>query len=144
MFWKTTFTDVQKYLDKIPCINQGGCGISALSMYRWLKKNNQLKNTKFIFLYDEIYKFNKNRSILQHKKRGQPLPPEHAILVHNKQFLDSSGKVDLKIYGKYKQTINNEAFIKKSIHSEGWNEAFDRKYINKIEKKLKINLEDIK
>jgi len=35
-----TFEDVQEAINQVPCINRGGCGIAALAMARWIKKNN--------------------------------------------------------------------------------------------------------
>jgi hypothetical protein len=34
----TTFEDVRKFLSQVPKIDDGGCGIAALSMYRWVEK----------------------------------------------------------------------------------------------------------
>ena len=31
-------TEVQEFLSDIPYINNGGCGIAMLAMYRWLKR----------------------------------------------------------------------------------------------------------
>ena len=37
-----TLKQVQKFLSNIPNINRGGCGISALALYRWLENNGNI------------------------------------------------------------------------------------------------------
>ena len=45
-------------LNNIKNINCGGCGIVALSMYRWLKKNKILpKDFKIFYLYPSTYNY---------------------------------------------------------------------------------------
>ena len=54
----TNFEDVRKYLSRIPNINCGGCGISALSMYRWLEKNEN-KKSNLVICYNNSEKYEK-------------------------------------------------------------------------------------
>ena len=133
---------VQKYLNSIPNINAGGCGISALSIYRWLKKNNKLDDTKFIYLYREKYRYLNNSSILK-KKNGKPQAPSHIALLYDGQFIDSSGEIKLT-YG-WVQIIDEEEFLKETLNNlNDWNNMFDRNNIPKIEGYLGIDLSDIK
>jgi phosphotransferase system glucose/maltose/N-acetylglucosamine-specific IIC component len=47
-----TFKEVRDYLSGIPAISRGGCGVAALAMYLWLKKNNKLSDGfEFVLLY---------------------------------------------------------------------------------------------
>ena len=37
IFKYTKLKETRRFLDALPCINAGGCGISAYAMYLWLK-----------------------------------------------------------------------------------------------------------
>ncbi len=121
-----SFKNVRKYLNSVEDINMGGCGISALAMYRWLKKNNKLpENTKFAFLYNSKYDFTSNSEINKGNKNGLPVAPYHAVLFHNRKYIDCRGKINVNEYN-YKQMINNEEFIKKAVNNIlKWNKTFD-------------------
>ena len=140
----STLKQVQKFLSKIPDINEGGCGISALSIYRWLKKNEKEDNNKFIFLYrgcDEKEYLNNRKALRDNKQRA--VAPLHCCILYEGKFIDCDGGIDI---GKYNwvQIIDEEEFIKKAINNIGtWNDCFNRKHIGKIEKKLNIDLSDI-
>ena len=44
-------SEVRNYLNSISYINNGGCGIAALVMFRWMKKNRiSTKGVKFHFM----------------------------------------------------------------------------------------------
>lgn len=140
----STLKQVQKFLSKIPDINEGGCGISALSIYRWLEKNNIKDNNKFIFLYNagEKKEYLNNRKVLRNGE-GKATAPLHCCILHEGKFIDCDGGIDI---GKYNwvQIIDEEQFIKKAINNVGtWNDCFNRKHIGKIGKKLNIDLSDI-
>ena len=86
--------DVQDFLSEIPNINLGGCGVSALSMYRWLEKNNELDNSKFIFLYNNQEHYLNNSNVLK-EGDGSPLPPTHCCISHEGKFKDSRGDINI-------------------------------------------------
>ncbi|MFW9873500.1 MAG: hypothetical protein ACFFG0_10385 [Candidatus Thorarchaeota archaeon] len=141
-----TLEDVQLYLISIPAIHSGGCGVSALAMYRWLEKHKKLDNTKFVYLYSSEYDYNRNSNIMKNRN-GNLKAPDHCILLHEGQFIDASGIVNLKCWGNYVQIIDEEQLVRDSVKDKdaSWNHAFERdKYIKEIEKKLKIDLSDIK
>ena len=66
----------QAFLNDIPSINIGGCGISALSLYRWLKKENELKDVKFVYLYDDKNDYLNNKRVL----RSVSFSSNHSLL----------------------------------------------------------------
>ena len=140
-----TLKEVQEFLNDIYNINRGGCGISALALYRWLEKNGQLNgNTKFVYLYHSYNRdeYLNNDKVLR-EKTGKPLACAHAGLLHKNNYLDSNGKVDISYY-TFVHHVNEEDFILKSINNlSSWNDAFNREHISRIEKKLGIDLSDI-
>ena len=57
-----TFDEVLNFLSNIPSINCGGCGISALAMYRWLKKHGKTtEETAFYYLENDYERHNNNK-----------------------------------------------------------------------------------
>lgn len=81
--------DIKNELDCIPAINWGGCGLSALAMYRWLKDNDKLVGDEFfVFLYvDYDHNFETNDKILSkprsRKKWGQHHISCYTIMVNH-------------------------------------------------------------
>jgi len=149
----TTLEEVFNYLSWIPRINRGGCGISALAIYRWLEKENLLiknpvlkwKNTKFVFLYDNCHRFVlDNNRIAVKDHNTDPIAPNHAVLFHMGEYIDSDGIVDVSGF-KWMQNITEEEFVIRANNSlDYWNPDFNRnKYLKVISKKLGIDLSDI-
>lgn len=140
-----SLSSVQKFLSKIENIGEGGCGISALAMYRWIKEKGEIENTKFVFLYnysDKDRYINNKRVLRDEEEEAQS--STHCVLLYKGDFIDCDGKFNVSKYG-WIQIIDEEDFIKRALDNvEDWNSAFDRRNINKIEKKLGIDLEDIK
>lgn len=142
-----TLKDVQEFLNNIPFINYGGCGISALSMYRWLQKNNELKDTKFVYFYCSYDKkeYLNNKQVLRNGN-GKPMGCAHACILHDGKFTDSSGVINNISKFKWTQIIDEEEFIKQSVNNvDEWNPTFNREsFLNNIEEELGIDLSDIK
>jgi hypothetical protein len=148
-----TINDVFAYLAWIPYINLGGCGISALAIYRWLEKENLLiknpiskgQNTRFVFLYEGNGKhiFDNNKEAIK-DINTEPIAPNHAVLFHDGNYIDVDGIIDVSTY-KWMQNISNEDFIIRANNTvDYWNPSFDRnKYLRLIEKRLGIDLSDI-
>jgi hypothetical protein len=134
------FSEVRRYLGRIKYIHCGGCGVSALAMYRWLKKNKKLKSTHIVYLYQSKSLFNKNADCIKNNK-GELVAPAHVCLLHDGQFIDAKGIVNLNDWGEYIQIIDVERLVVKNIQNDCWNTLFDRYYyIPKIEERLKIKL----
>ena len=137
------FKAVLGFLNTIPYINNGGCAISALAMYRWLKANNKLgNNTSFYFLEDDEDQHMQNKRCLA-IKHGKPTSCDHAVLNYNGIHIDSRGKYN--IHEPYKLEIRDENFIVKAINNiRTWNYFFQREeQIPVIEMQLGIDLSDI-
>lgn len=140
-----TLKDVQNFLSKIECINYGGCGISALAMYRWLKKHGKVtEQTAFYYLENDEDRYNNNREYNTNKEITL-VAPYHVVLYHNDQTIDCDG---FKPIGGYKYHIleKSEEFLIKMINNiNSWNNMFSRKEnVKNIAKILGINLSDVK
>ena len=76
-----TFEDVKEFLSNIDYINSGGCGLSALVMYRWLKKYDKLtEDIKIIFLDNDEYNYKNNKECMTNKQ-GVLEAPSHVIML---------------------------------------------------------------
>ncbi len=144
-----TLKEVNEFLTDIPYINQGGCGISALAIYRWLNKNNQLtNNTSFVYMHKHHDKedYEINKSILKNNNHKTPKSCNHACLFHNDRYIDAKGEIaSNRLDYEHFQFIKKESFILASINNvDQWSNLFERAYIGYIEDALKINLSDIK
>lgn len=140
-----TLEAVQTILDSIDCINYGGCGISALAMFRWLQKNDMLAGDEsFTYLYvGWDYTFAENESILKENSKNKLLAASHIMLRHNGKLIDSEGSTVQSKYVNRHENISLDTLME-SINFSGWNSMFDREEsIPIIERKLKIELSDV-
>ena len=130
--------DVCTFLRSIPCINQGGCAISALAMHRWLKFRGEKSEIYFTYASKTDPYFKTNQSFLE-GKRPTGTSCLHALLEYNGDFYDCNGTRP----NRHNYHIMSENIVVDLINIPKWNESFDRKYIKGIMKKLKIDLTDI-
>ena len=143
---KMSLKQAQKFLFKIPNINDGGCGISALALYRCIKNNSKIENTKFVFLYnnDEDKDRYINNSRVLRDNYGEAEVPDHCCLLYKGKFIDSNGDHAVGGYS-WIQIIDEEEFITKALDNVcDWNSDFNRREIKNIEEGLGVDLEDIK
>jgi hypothetical protein len=138
-----TFSDVRNYLNSIPNIHRGGCGIATISMYRWLKKNQSVRGIRFIFLdtYSN-YSYNNNKRYFETKK-GSPVACSHVGLFMKGKAIDCEEELNLVKYPFNIKTTDEKALIIAINKIYDWNERFKRNYIKNIAKKLDIDLSDI-
>jgi len=138
---------VLEFLNEIPCINQGGCGISALAVYRWLKKNNSLSDD-FAIIYLHYWDNNdmelNNNFISGESKVATSC--SHAIFRYNGKLYDSNGihrGVDVSTTNHVVITVKDiERFMRASLSVSNWNTCFSREQaIPLINKKLQVDLE---
>lgn len=131
--------DVQNFLNGIESINRGGCAISALSMYKWLKNSGYDGDVKFVYMYDGRDRYVNNSNVLRDGE-GVAQAATHCCLLYNGKFIDSTGNIDLNKFS-WVQIIEKETFIKKSIKNKGdWNHSLNRANVKKIEEELNIKL----
>ena len=142
-----TFEEVRNYLSCIPAINQGGCGVAALAMYKWLRKQNEIEHRfKFVLCYggyDEKTYLN-NIGVLRNGK-GTAIACEHIGIFYNGSYIDCDSDLPLYKYGTIQFIdYDEEWFMTNVLNNKGsWNYMFDRTNISKIEKDLKIDLKGI-
>lgn len=143
-FLEAQFQAVQEYLNKIDCINAGGCGISAYAMYLWLRKNNMLtEDTQIVFLHHSYSEndFQKNQSFYI-QGVGNPVAPEHVVLYRKGEYIDSSGVYTKANRYSFKLAVSLEKaedFLVNSLNDNNWNNWFDRpSVVPMIEKELGI------
>lgn len=130
--------EVREYLSKIPHINEGGCGIAAISMHRWLLENEDTSKLICFYIKSEKYEVNKRNIIYS---RPTLFSPNHCGIIYQNRILDSEEEID-KNYYPYHQNLNEGELIK-LINFSKWNPDFKRKNIKKIQKKLQVDLSDI-
>jgi len=141
-----TLWEVQNYLNEIDYINSGGCGISAYSMYLWLKKNNLINSSfRFVLCYKDYCEnsYLNNSNVLR-DKLGKAVAPNHMVIFYDGKYIDSEGTVNISKYS-WIQHVEEEWFIINCLNNiDTWNDCFDRINIRKIEKDLGIKLKGIK
>ena len=143
-FLEAQFKAVQDFLNEIPAINYGGCGLSAYAMFLWLQKNNMLtEDLQVVFLHHSYSgeEFATNQTFYL-KGVGNPVAPEHVVLYRNGKYIDSSGVFERAKEYDFRLSISldkAEDFLVKSLNNDSWNSCFDRPiYAPKIEKELGI------
>jgi hypothetical protein len=144
-FLEAQFQAVQDYLQDVNFINYGGCGISAYAMFLWLQKSNMLtEDVKVVFLHFSTSKkdFQTNQSFYL-QGQGNPVAPEHVVLMKNGVMIDSSGiykKINNYAYQLSVSIEKAEDFLVNSLNSDSWNNMFDRPIVVPIiEKDLGIS-----
>lgn len=131
----TELMEVRNLLNEIPYINAGGCGISALAMYMYSKKNFN-KIPKIIFTYREIYHLNINDKFLS-SDSNSTIPPSHALLKYEDKYFDSN-KIINKPTRSFEHEVTIDLLIESLKYRDRWNNMFDWKHLKAIEKKLNI------
>jgi len=145
-----SFDDVRNFLNDIPNINCGGCGIAALSMFLWTKEHEAefIDDFKLIYKYTawSLDAYEDNVAYFQ-GKRPYPNSCGHALIKHKNIIQDTSdtGYDCSYFFTSHESVIDApdiEDFLRKSINHGSWNRFFNRKkYVPYIEKNLKINLD---
>lgn len=140
-----TFEDVREFLNNISCINSGGCGLSALVMYRWLKKYDKLpEDTKILFLDNDENNHLNNKECMTNKQ-GVLKAPSHVIMLLKGTYMDCE-KIQYNVTQRYNYILEvAENYLVDCLNNVfSWNLVFDRNTaISQIETNLHIDLSDI-
>jgi hypothetical protein len=142
----SSLDEIRTFLNEIPNINRGGCGVSAYAMYCYLEKTNQLlPDTRIIYVWDIDYlsdSYEKNTNFIENQN-GDCDSCAHVVLFHNGFYMDSKNKKieihEIEIFHWFDgielliipQPLTH-TFMKKSIEEGKWNPSFDRNYIKDI------------
>lgn len=147
-FPKEEFDAMRKVLADIPNIGMGGCGISALAMYRWLQKRGyNMRNVKFVMGYSresEAFKTNFNTYI--NEDRLSAACTHMGLLIQDTDFDLTVDAFSRWYFNSYQHVqIVSEEYILGALNGTKWNRNFDRATcIPMIEDKLDILLLSIK
>lgn len=135
------FRDVCNFLNWIPGINHGGCGIAALSQYRWLKQNRR-EEPPIILFYSNEKRYLSNLKYLKKGKKRHLKVPNHCVIGY--PFEDFNKILQRWSYEfSWNQITNEKGILNLLNEGENWGHHFDRKYIPEIGEKLNIDLSDI-
>lgn len=124
-----------EFLDSIPYINSGGCGIAALAIARYVHKENPRIKLKFGFLGD--YGTNED---------GSRDAPSHVVLLWDGHRVDSNG-IDSAFSQHWEliESLDESDLVASLNNVSTWNSAFDRAgELPGIERELDIDLSDVK
>jgi hypothetical protein len=143
-----TFEEVRNYLGAIPRINQGGCGVAALAMYKWLAKENEIDHHfKFVLCYDhETDAYINNIGVLRNGE-GQAVACRHIGIYYDGKYLDCNNEIMLSHYDTIQFVrLEDTWFIQSALNNiVSWNNLFERKrWLSQIERDLGISLMEIK
>jgi hypothetical protein len=148
-----TLTELRQYLNTIPNINEGGCLISAYSVYLYLKQNNTLSpDFKIIEISpDTLTKYMNTMQYLSSDPESNVFSCGHAVILYNGYIYDSEIDVkmdefvDAAVFGIWIDPKDHEQWLINQMNNASWNESFDRmQYIPEIEKELGIDLSMVK
>jgi hypothetical protein len=125
----STFAELRANLARIPNIHGGGCGISALAMYKWLKENKKLsKDFKFYFFYSFIagndYEYN-NR-VLRNEIDNQLEVPCHIGIYYRGRIIDCKSEVVRYTFSHPVELEHLDAVVKMINDPHEWNYSFNR------------------
>ena len=140
-----SFEDVREFLNNITSINSGGCGLSALVMYRWLKKYNKLpEDTKILFLDNDENNHLNNKECMSNKE-GTLKAPSHIVMFLNGIHIDCANvQYNVAMRFDYILEVAEEYLVACLNNIFSWNYMFDRnEAISEIESKLHIDLSDV-
>lgn len=135
-----SFEEVRKYLSSLPNIHFGGCGISALSMYRWLDKNKN-KKSNLVLCYYSSEQYKKTVENLG-KDNDKLFAPNHCGIKYKNRFLDARGNISIALYS-YSHLTNEKGMLELINFGDFWSEEFERGNTVEIGKRLKIDLSDV-
>jgi hypothetical protein len=119
-------SEVRYYLSTLENINLGGCGIAALTMWRWLKGQDLItENDKIVFLYGkDLKKIYANNVYAFNGGHNKPDSCDHVCLFYNGLYFDCFGFVKIDKY-KWVQFVD-ENFLVESLNHGIWNSKFHR------------------
>lgn len=136
--------EVLEVLSDVPYINAGGCGISALTIYRWLKDNKKrVRSRCFVTLYRSQEAAQQNRRAVRSNDLQSLKVPTHICIIYNGKIIDSNGFATYDSYNRGPDLTESELLFMIN-YSDNWNETFDRTWGKEIiESKIGIDLSDV-
>ena len=139
-----TLDDVLAYLQKVPYINDGGCAIAALAIYRWMKQNRPEVPVVMEYRYHSYDQadLKQNESFLN-GKRVKPRTCSHATVDIDGVAMDCDGPLLGGGAAGFLIHQVNERLVLKSLRTNDWNCSFRRYHVPEIAKALDVDLSDV-
>lgn len=147
--FRRTLRDIIFFLGTIEDINNGGCGIAALALYKWLEKHENYK-PEILFCYraDSRDRLKTNKSIMEEDKNNVRTSmlkvPNHIMVKYHEDYIDADGFwPDAQFYNRYEawHTVSVEQLISTIHNYRDWNSDFERdRNVHKIEGFIGIDL----
>lgn len=133
-------------LNDVPAINQGGCGISALAIYRWCKKNGvSVSDNPFVVLCEDEWELEHNNSACESGEVNEITIP-HIVIEIGGELTDSEG-IEGELISRlpYRQDYQlNEDELLELVNTNSWNSWFNRRqWKDYIAQELSIDLSDV-
>ena len=142
-----TLESILECLNNIPYINCGGCGISALAIYRWCKASGiEISDRPFVFLWrdGDEWEVSNNDSLLFEGEIDRVEAPCHIVIELHNEYYDSEGQGYEQDFIKQEYHLNEQELLNVINRTGEWNSMFRRaKNIGKIEFALGIDLSDV-
>ena len=140
----TEIYEAQNYLDSVSMMNNGGCGIAAIAMKRWMRKNKN-KNVNIIFGFSQYSEnlYQNNCRAIAGLEDGLPSACTHAGFKLKGEIYDSNGKWS-KTQFKFLLPMPEKIAVAAVNDFTNWNIAFSRStHVPRIAKTMDIDLSDI-
>lgn len=137
------------FLDKIPKIDYGGCGISALAIYKTIKRYYPKVDIKIVLCYpvyddDGLLKdFEKDLSNLEQGNLAGIEFCDHIVIKYKNFYLDRTGIV-LREYINCSEKVEiNLQELETMLKTSKWCSSFDRKrFVPVIAENLNLRMDD--
>lgn len=129
-------------LDSIPNINDGGCGLAALAIVRYLRKQgHEIENPFRVIYYDTSrYYVERNKEAIENGEHLERTP--HIIVEIGEKVYDSTGEFCEDTYNYINEVP--EHILVLTLNTDKWNKCFNRvKWYPHIVDTLGIDLSDV-
>ena len=147
---ENSLNSILESLDDLPFINSGGCGVSALAIYRWCKAHDVwVSDRPFTFLWRDgnEWEASNNDELLLNGELDRVEAPSHVVIqLFDGGDYDSTGqRCDCYPYVvRQEYKLNEQELLNVINRPEEWNSVFQRALlIERIEFSLGIDLSDI-
>lgn len=146
---ESKFQSVLECLNSIPAINAGGCGISALAIYRWCRENGiEVSDRPFVIISNDEWDVQHNNSLIEIGEIRERLEYPHIVIEIDGLLWDSTGNEEEDNNGNFSYWHERclpigEDDLLELINYSSWNPSFKRSNVRKIEYALGIDLSDV-
>ena len=132
-------------LDNVPALNSGGCGIAALAIYRWSKKNGvDVDSHPFVILCEDEWELRHNNAACENGDLDDITIP-HVVIEIGDDLYDSegnNGKLQRELTYRQDYQLNEDELLG-IINTDAWNDMFDREWVDYIAEELDVDLSDV-